>query len=125
MLPVGLKIVLISPRGGLTGRFLHCFNEKKITGGYPRKSEKSLRGGLKSRRQTPLTTFSNGIALTATRNCILCQIILFGTFFVDVHLLVNLGINVGFGFSDSKLPIGRGPECGICSVDHDTLDSAQ
>ena len=33
----GLKIVPISPRGGLTGRFLHCVNGKKITVGYHRK----------------------------------------------------------------------------------------
>ncbi len=33
----GLGIVPKSLRGGLTGRFLHCVNGKKIAAGYPKK----------------------------------------------------------------------------------------
>ncbi len=55
----GLKIVPILLPGGLAGWFLHCVNGKKSLRGTPQKSEKSLRGGLKSRCQTPPTTYSN------------------------------------------------------------------
>ncbi len=59
----GLRIVPKSPWLGLINRFLQCVFTKNITGRYPRKKEKSLRGGLKSRHQTSPTKFSNGIAL--------------------------------------------------------------